>query len=402
MLLFFSRRIGLTDKGEEIPIAAGGRLTGRVGRTGVGLMTMQTQDCRPAPATTTPCCAAAATSCGNSDVGAIFLSRQSAGGISDRNRVAGVDANFRFVQAPQPQRVPRAVGTPGVDGGADGRQGLGRLERQLPAHAVFAPERRRQLPRRHRLHQAARRPQALRRFRRRSAPEWWRKLGIRELHPHTRYNIYTDQSNAKVTHTNHIAMAWFLERGGYLELQWNPRFERITVPFAIRPDQAFPVGQLRLERVRAGARDRSQPEGVRLGADHQRRFLERLAADDQVGVLFRPSYHLTFDVGAAAQRHRPAGADARLRHQSGQPRESATRSTRGHVPRYAGPVQHRPQAVLSANIRFDLIHRPLSDLFVVYNEQRLTDRRPDQHRPRPDREVHAHARVLGQWGRWGR
>ena len=31
MLLFFSRRIGLTDAGEEIPIAAGGRLTGRVG-----------------------------------------------------------------------------------------------------------------------------------------------------------------------------------------------------------------------------------------------------------------------------------------------------------------------------------------------------------------------------------
>ena len=36
-------------------------------------------------------------------------------------------------------------------------------------------------------------------------PEWWRKLGIRELHPHTRYNIYTDQSNTKVTHTNHVA-----------------------------------------------------------------------------------------------------------------------------------------------------------------------------------------------------
>jgi len=26
-----------------------------------------------------------------------------------------------------------------------------------------------------------------------------------------------------------------------------------------------------------------------------------------------------------------------------------------------------------ANVRFDLIHRPLSDLFVVYNEQQLTD-----------------------------
>jgi hypothetical protein len=27
----------------------------------------------------------------------------------------------------------------------------------------------------------------------------------------------------------------------------------------------------------------------------------------------------------------------------------------------------------SANVRFDLIHRPLSDLFIVYNEQQLAD-----------------------------
>ena len=112
-------------------------------------------------------------------------------------------------------------------------------------------------------------------------PEWWRKLGIRELHPHTRYNIYTDQSNTKVTHTNHVAMAWFFERGGYLELQWNPRFERITAPFSDPARSVVRAGQLRVERIRAGAGDRSQPEGVRLGADHQRRVLERLAEVDQ-------------------------------------------------------------------------------------------------------------------------
>ena len=88
-------------------------------------------------------------------------------------------------------------------------------------------------------------------------PEWWRKFGIRELHPHTRYNIYTDQSNAKVTHTNHIAMAWFFERGGYLELQWNPRFERIVAPFKVRPDQAFAPGSYGWNEYVAGARDRT-------------------------------------------------------------------------------------------------------------------------------------------------
>ena len=115
----------------------------------------------------------------------------------------------------------------------------------------------------------------------RPRPEWWRKFGIRELHPHTRYNIYTDQSNAKVSHTNHVAMAWFFERGGYLELQWNPRFERIVDAVQGPAGPVVRARQLRLERVRAGARDQPQPEGVGLGADHDRRVLDRDAAVDE-------------------------------------------------------------------------------------------------------------------------
>ena len=51
----------------------------------------------------------------------------------------------------------------------------------------------------------------------RSRPVALRRFGIRELHPHTRWNIYTDQSNAAVTHNNHIGFGAFLENGGYIE-----------------------------------------------------------------------------------------------------------------------------------------------------------------------------------------
>ena len=77
----------------------------------------------------------------------------------------------------------------------------------------------------------------------RPRPQALRKYGIRELHPHTRYNIYTDQSNVKVTHTNHVAMSVFFENGANVEFAANPRFERIVTPFQIRPDQAFQAGQ---------------------------------------------------------------------------------------------------------------------------------------------------------------
>ena len=49
----------------------------------------------------------------------------------------------------------------------------------------------------------------------------------------------------------------------------------------------------------------------------------------------------------------------------------------------------------SANVRFNLIHRPLSDFFIVYNESQFTDV-DAAGRPRPGREVHADVFVLGR------
>ena len=42
--VFFSRRIGISDTGVEIPIIAGGRLSGKTGPVNVGLLNMQTDD----------------------------------------------------------------------------------------------------------------------------------------------------------------------------------------------------------------------------------------------------------------------------------------------------------------------------------------------------------------------
>ena len=76
----------------------------------------------------------------------------------------------------------------------------------------------------------------------RPRPDWLRKFGIRELHPHTRYNIYTDQSNVEGDAHQPRRDGVVFESGGYVELQWNPRFERIAAPFKVRPDQSFAVG----------------------------------------------------------------------------------------------------------------------------------------------------------------
>jgi hypothetical protein len=44
LIPFFSRRVGLNDQGEEVPILAGAKLTGRAGPWGIGLLDVQTDE----------------------------------------------------------------------------------------------------------------------------------------------------------------------------------------------------------------------------------------------------------------------------------------------------------------------------------------------------------------------
>src|SRR5436309_1986942 len=117
VLLFFSRRIGLTGDGQAIPIVAGARLTGRAGAYGVGLMTIRADPEGAQSGDNYAVLRARRDILRNSDIGAIFLSRQSAGASTDRNEVAGVDANFRFIRALSFNGFLARSWTPGVNGG---------------------------------------------------------------------------------------------------------------------------------------------------------------------------------------------------------------------------------------------------------------------------------------------
>jgi len=370
MLLFFSRRIGLTGSGEAIPIDAGARLTGRAGAYGVGLMTIQTDPEGSAPGDNYTVLRARRDVLGTSDVGAIFLSRQSTS-AGDYNRVYGADANFRFHRALSINAFLAKSETPGVASGQMSGKGSivwndNFLHTQYSLLSVGDNFRddigfvKRTGIRKHFVDFGVRpRPAALRRF------------GIRELHPHTRYNIYTDQSNVKVTHTNHVAMSVFLENGGNIEFAVNPRFERIVTPFQIRPDQSFQVGhygwtEYNLIVETNHSRMVSASLDLTTGG-----FWTGTQRSTKLGVIVRPSYHLSFDT--ALQRNDidlpfPMHAFVTNLVTSRIGYAFNTRTFLDTLLQYNTDLKQ-----FSANVRFDLIHRPLSDLFVVYNEQQLTD-----------------------------
>ena len=95
MVFFFSRQIGLSDTGNAIPILAGTRLTGRTGNFSIGALNIQQQKKDASPSTNFTALRLRRNVLANSDVGVMFLNKDASG--SAYNRAAGADANFRFL-----------------------------------------------------------------------------------------------------------------------------------------------------------------------------------------------------------------------------------------------------------------------------------------------------------------
>ncbi|HXH07022.1 MAG TPA: DUF5916 domain-containing protein [Vicinamibacterales bacterium] len=91
--LVFTRRIGLSPRGEVVPIAAGARLSGRQGATTVGAMSIRTAEAAGLPAQTFSVVRLRRDLFARSSVGALLTDVQGGGGF---DRVVGADASFLF------------------------------------------------------------------------------------------------------------------------------------------------------------------------------------------------------------------------------------------------------------------------------------------------------------------
>ena len=97
--MFHSRRIGLHE-GREVPIIAGGRLTGRVGRFSLGLTNIQTDDEPVSGAVTTNFLVARIKGdvLRRSSIGAIVTNRSALADSPGTSQTYGVDATFAFYE----------------------------------------------------------------------------------------------------------------------------------------------------------------------------------------------------------------------------------------------------------------------------------------------------------------
>jgi hypothetical protein len=97
LILFHSRRIGLSDEQTEIPIMAGLKLTGTQGPLGVGLLNMQTNRKGGLPGQNFTVLRLKSNILSNSSVG-FMMTRNTGSPLGGSNRALGADSSFSFLK----------------------------------------------------------------------------------------------------------------------------------------------------------------------------------------------------------------------------------------------------------------------------------------------------------------
>ena len=369
-LLFFSRRIGIRDDRQPLLIDGGARLTGVAGGFGIGLINMHVRGDDVTDGNNYSVLRLRRNVALGSDIGVLLMQRQSTEDGGDYNRVAGVDANIRFLRRLDWNSYVVGTRTPGRSGGQysartslnwegnffHGKGGVMSLGENFENDLGFY----RRVGVKKWFTDIGIRPR----------PEALRRVGIRELHPHIVWDLFTDQQNDMVQKRLHTGQSFFFENGAVIELSYNPTFNLLASPLRLSP---------RADPLPAGAYGWNE-WGALANTDQSRKISlsSRLIWGElyngtqrtiNAAVTLRPNYHLRISSGIQRTQATLDLANGRFVNSIWTTRANYSFSPRMFIDALA---QYDPSSKqLNANVRFNLLHHPLSDLFVVYNDQRF-------------------------------
>ena len=381
--VFFSRRIGLGERGEQIPIIGGGRLSGKVGNdTNVGFLNMQTAavDALGAARQNFTVGRIRQDLANRSNVGVMFVNRQAAGALAgedDFNRSYAVDGRWGIGQGGTVSGFAAGTETPpGALAAVRERHGLtGAPE---GAHAYGLSARHQSEVARLGLGYTEVAPDfnpdvgflARRSYRRMNASvfttlrpdDYW---GVHEFRPHvshyTVFDFATGWQETQFTHIdNHIE--W---RNGYeIHTGVNVTREGVFEPFEIFPGVVVPPGRYDHQEAQIAG-------NTNLGAPVSGNF------NAIVGGLFG-GHRVTVTPSVAARMGETFNAllewsynDLDLPGGHFTTNLIRLRTSYSFTPRmfFQALVQYNDRADLwSSNLRFGLLSDANTGLFVVYND----------------------------------
>ena len=366
---FFSRRIGLSAAGTPIPIIGGARVSGKVDKFDVGFLAMKTDSQGLARSNNFFVGRAKRNLLRNSWVGALVTSRDSSL-AGDYNRVYGSDAHFQFWNKLDFDSYLLQSDTLGRSGRNQARRfQTGWRDEELVTTAEynevqpnFNPE--------------------VGFVRRRDMKQYagdftWKPLLrrsdlIRSLNIGTALDYYAGSGSGKVeTRTSETTLGILFESDASINFIINETFDRLSNPLRIpsgNPHVTIPVGDYKYRnystKFTTNQRLRISGNGTYTRGEFYSGHIKTVSG----GLNLRPNYHLTMnftydrnnvELANGAFTTNLVGAKFLL----------------GFTPRafLNAFVQYNADThLMSSNIRFDLIHHPLSDLYIVYNDTRDT------------------------------
>lgn len=356
--LVFTRRIGLSDTGDMVPILAGARLAGREGRTTVGALVMQTDAAGTLPSENFAVVRVRRDVFTRSSLGAVVTNRAGGGRV---NRAFGADANFFvkdvwFVQGwvaavdgtTTPADATAAYGRVAYD-----RDRLGASYTYLDVGAGFDPGvgfvRRRDL--------------------RRHTADWrWsprpRSALVRQFDVTASLDYLTTRANVLETRERQAAFKTNFETGDAVTASFTDTLEALDRPFRLRSNVTIPVGTYRFRST-----------SFRLDTFRRRHATLNLTyttggfwTGTRDTLSIRANYRMATRFGVSVNYDinwvdLPQGPF--VTHLASSRVQVALRNDLA----VQGLFQYnRDTQQLATNLRFNWILKPGSELYVVYNE----------------------------------
>jgi hypothetical protein len=236
--LFFSRRIGLSENGQPIPIVGGARMAGKSGKNNVGVLDIQTDSAFSRPGDNFFVGRYSRDILRRSRVGALFVNKQSVDGSTHFNRTMGVDANLAIGRSLQITSFLAKTETPGMDG--KDMSFYGRIAYRDPkwnlwlnyldvqdnfnAEAGFVQR------------TGVRTTKAY--FGPTPRPRWG---NIKMMEPMYVLTYITDQTNRMVGRQHHYMLGTTLRDDSFINVIFQQTLDVLDVPFRIRPTSHPPA-----------------------------------------------------------------------------------------------------------------------------------------------------------------
>jgi hypothetical protein len=359
---FFSRRIGLSDSGQPIPVVGGLRLTGRAGPHSVGVMTMHVEGEEEAWGTTFAAARVARELTSTASASAFYFGRESDGPDSF-NRVMGAELRLRPTRTVEAEAFAMRSLSDGQSGGWAGR---GSLRVDANAHRVRLGY----------VHVGDAFQHDLGFVRRRGIgtlfSSYTRVLRGAEARGRIREHTITakydttvdDRFTTVLTGTGGLTVGTLFHNSAQVRGWLTTTYERLDAPFRVGPTLTIAPGEYRYEGYGLsvdGNRSAVVSGGVEFSGGEFWTGRQRAAS---ASLRYRLSAHLAASASVSRSTVRlPDGAFTGDL--------LGLRLDWSFTPRMFlnAFVQHNSEAdAWLANVRFNLIHRPLSDIYVVWTE----------------------------------